>query len=474
MNKERIIHTTADEVPRPAQLLKLRCVACGTRAGYDVGAVFQDPQGEGAAPKECYTFTNYFRCQNCRSGGPWEIEDLWKLAVLKMRAAVDRKFDGFFLGHTHLFDGTCLQTPAMGEDYLLKLIQAEPRNAFLHTRLGNLLRGCGQADRCAEWYHKAVTLDPGDVEARYHLLSFAADAEDTPSEILHAPLLVRALLEGRTTNVPELTKGLAHCVVDLLRSSDDAFARHFLKGRHSLSDRKEDRFIRSLLVLEGDEDEILAEAAERLLQGKPEPAVLLQLDSPEPAGLPKPDLIPSLRDLVHAAALEPEKLVVAFLTDGQGHVRVEDRHAVSVSDGNKMTLWKVPSLRALFRGCQAPPPDMDHYPPAYAPYFFFLENQVLTLCDALGDQTDQDFEAIYAELRRRPDGRSLGAAHDLVWQVAALLLGRYPLSQAEFEAMIGALVRSTRKWSLRPISRNYVAYLRNTFGDDHATDMLPL
>jgi hypothetical protein len=72
-------------------------------------------------------------------------------------------------------------------------------------------------------------------------------------------------------------------------------------------------------------------------------------------------------------------------------------------------------------------------------------------------------EEIYSMLRRRPDGRSLGAVHDFLWQVAALLLGIHVLSAAEFETLIGALGRSTRKWGLRPVSRNYVAYLHKTF-----------
>ena len=36
------------------------------------------------------------------------------------------------------------------------------------------------------------------------------------------------------------------------------------------------------------------------------------------------------------------------------------------------------------------------------------------------------------------------------------------LSGAEFEALVGALERSARKWALRPVSRNYVAYLHKT------------
>jgi hypothetical protein len=111
---------------------------------------------------------------------------------------------------------------------------------------------------------------------------------------------------------------------------------------------------------------------------------------------------------------------------------------------------------------------MDHYPEEYSPHFYFIEHHVLALCDAMGDRTDQEMEEIYSMLRRRPDGRSLGAVHDVVWQVAALLLGTQVLSAAEFEALIGALERSTRRWALRPVSRNYVAFLRKTFEEVQA------
>ena len=179
-----------------------------------------------------------------------------------------------------------------------------------------------------------------------------------------------------------------------------------------------------------------------------------------------PHLFPTLRALVEGEGLQPEKLSVALEVDNRRNVRVPDKHSIPVHDGNKMALWQVPVLSDLFRGSQPPPPDMDHYPEEYAPRFFFIENHFLTLCEATGDRTDQEIEAIYSMLRRRPDGRSLGVAHDFLWQVSALLLGKQALSTAEFEALIGTLERSTRKWSLRPISRNYVAYLRQTFGKD--------
>jgi hypothetical protein len=185
------------------------------------------------------------------------------------------------------------------------------------------------------------------------------------------------------------------------------------------------------------------------------------------------DLVPSLRELVQAVDLAPERLVVAFERDTQKHIRLVDKNRISVSDGQKITSWPIPSLRELFRGERLPPTDMDHYPPQYTPHFFFIETQVLALCDAMGDRTDQELEEIYSALKRRPDGRSLGIAHDFLWQVMAVLLGRYALSEAEYEALVGALVRSTRKWGLRPVSRNYAAFLRQNLRGEHATFLLP-
>ena len=86
---------------------------------------------------------------------------------------------------------------------------------------------------------------------------------------------------------------------------------------------------------------------------------------------------------------------------------------------------------------------------------------LLTVCDAQGDPTDQEMEEIYSQIRRRPDGRSLGPVHDFLFQVSALTLGMHVLSQAEFEAIFGLLARSTRRWQERPVSRNYLSHLRS-------------
>lgn len=173
------------------------------------------------------------------------------------------------------------------------------------------------------------------------------------------------------------------------------------------------------------------------------------------------NLVPSLQAVVESADLEPAKLVVGLKGIRKGQVELADRHTVIVSDGNKIGTWIAPSLAELFRGDQLPPADLEHYPPEYVPYFFFIESQFLALCQAIGDRTDQEMEEIYSNLRRRPDGRSLGISHDFIWQVLALLLGKHVLSAAEFEGLIGALLGSARRWGLRPVSRFYVGYLKN-------------
>jgi hypothetical protein len=175
------------------------------------------------------------------------------------------------------------------------------------------------------------------------------------------------------------------------------------------------------------------------------------------------NLFPTLRSLVESEGLGAERLSVLLEADDQGNIRVPDKHLVPVYDGSKMARWQVPALGELCRGSQTPPPDMDHYPKEYCADFYFIEKHLLTACAAKRDRTDQEMEEICSMLRRRPDGRSLGVLHDFIWQVAALLLGTRALSQAEFEALLGALERSTRKWGLRPVSRNYVAYVHRTF-----------
>ena len=159
--------------------------------------------------------------------------------------------------------------------------------------------------------------------------------------------------------------------------------------------------------------------------------------------------------------MDPAAIRLAIKVKHDRRIQIPDRRIVSVSDGKDLVEWTVGSLSELFRGEQVPPPDLQQYASEYVPCFFFIESHLLMLCDAIGDRTDQEMEEVYAALRRRPDGRSLNPVHDIMWQVSALLLGKYALSAAEFEGIMEALLGSARRWGLRPVSRFYVDYLRN-------------
>lgn len=175
-------------------------------------------------------------------------------------------------------------------------------------------------------------------------------------------------------------------------------------------------------------------------------------------------LHPSLQDLVTQAGLDPALLQVGHPVR-EAAAPAPARESLFLIAGDAFASWDVPSLRALFRGSRVPP-EMTDYPPEYVPVFFQIERQVLAASriGALSRvPTDAELEEGFANLRRRPDGRSFGPAHDLVWQAAALALGTFALSEAEFGAIAGRLSRSARSWKKGPASREYVAYLQRTF-----------
>ena len=182
------------------------------------------------------------------------------------------------------------------------------------------------------------------------------------------------------------------------------------------------------------------------------------------AALKAVDLHPWLQEVVKANGLKTKKLTVGLkIKDNKPDLA--DRSEVLMYDGEKGAIWKVPSLRGLFRGDKPAPTNMyDGPPPAYMPMFYFIEHHVLTFCDGLRDRTDGEFEEAFSNLRRRPDGKSLSDLHFFLWQVAAGLLGTRPLSAAEFDAIIGRLAQSGRTFRMGGSSRNYIATLRGTLG----------
>lgn len=175
------------------------------------------------------------------------------------------------------------------------------------------------------------------------------------------------------------------------------------------------------------------------------------------------DLTESLKAAADEGGLRPNDLFLSILFNPEGTVGQGDRRDLILGNGRQLVEWRVESLRSLFRGSRQPPPesDMSRYPAAYVPFFYRVEYNAFRFCRSAGlNPTDQEFLEIYSEMRRRPDGKSLGPLHDTVWQSAALVLGLRPWSEAEYLAVFGQLVRSARRFRMGASSRFYIAYVR--------------
>jgi hypothetical protein len=84
----------------------------------------------------------WFRGVSCGSPGPWEVADYWPLLGLALRARTGLDHEDLVLGRCELFDGTSLQTPAMGEDYLRGLLDQRGDEAKITTKFTDRLLGC--------------------------------------------------------------------------------------------------------------------------------------------------------------------------------------------------------------------------------------------------------------------------------------------------------------------------------------------
>lgn len=138
------------------------------------------------------------------------------------------------------------------------------------------------------------------------------------------------------------------------------------------------------------------------------------------------------------------------------------RSLIVLASGENIWSWEVPSLRALFRGDRQPPV-LGDYPEAYPKAFALLDIHLLEFARLKEVPRDDELHEIFSCLRRRPDGRSLGPLHDHLWRAAALVLGLQPLSQAEFEAIMARLERSSRTFRESVSSRNMVEALWETY-----------
>ena len=87
-----------------------------------------------------------------------------------------------------------------------------------------------------------------------------------------------------------------------------------------------------------------------------------------------------------------------------------NRHEIWVSDGLRTVRWQVDALRPLYRGNRRPPSDaeMAHYPPSTSCSFTASSTTSCSSASSHAHLLMREFIEIYAQMRRRPDGRAWG------------------------------------------------------------------
>ncbi|HTG44168.1 MAG TPA: hypothetical protein VK633_06515 [Verrucomicrobiae bacterium] len=180
------------------------------------------------------------------------------------------------------------------------------------------------------------------------------------------------------------------------------------------------------------------------------------------------EFVPGLREVFGKRLPDPAKnlqLAVPVKDPGkypEATPAGTDRRDLAITNGAEYWTWSVTSLGELFRGDKEPP-ILGDYPAAYNDSFALLDAHVVEISRIFGDRRDKELEEIFSRLRRRPDGKSLGFAHDYMWQACALVLGTRVLSQREFEAIMARVELSCRRFGQGSTSRNYAQSLRSLF-----------
>ncbi|MDA2926378.1 tetratricopeptide repeat protein [Acidobacteria bacterium AH-259-G07] len=313
-----------DSLPPISHTLKLVCRDCGKAGVYDVGHIFVDSDKDAHGTWQTQ-FSNYFRCRSCGWPGPWDIADYLKLIALTLKSRVVSDV-GLYWGALQLFDGTRLQTPAMAEEYLKDLIRKDPDSAFLHTRLGNLFRRCGQNEAASEHYQEAVQLDPNDIEAHHHLNQFAGRKSRYQDALQHSGVIIHSIMTGGARAESDaLTKFVLNSTLSRLREQRRQFIAAINGNGEVHPGSPAFKLIERVLNEEGDDQEIV-EGLYATCLGEVEP----REDARELA----PDLSPELCSqilegaLIRAEEVNPQMSVRSFVDAGVQY-RVLDQYCLN-------------------------------------------------------------------------------------------------------------------------------------------------
>ncbi|HZH77383.1 MAG TPA: hypothetical protein VEY88_15245 [Archangium sp.] len=152
---------------------------------------------------------------------------------------------------------------------------------------------------------------------------------------------------------------------------------------------------------------------------------------------------------------QPELLRVAIQRDEQKQV-MRLRGEVPVMGNEGLMLVSLKPVTKLWTGSAVPPDLSRTPPPRYQPFLLLLESTAANYCAAVAKpETDDEFERLFRQLRRRPDGEDAHPLFSYLQGAVRLYLSLRDVSQAEFEAVVNRLSQSAKWHSTHVGSTNY-------------------
>jgi hypothetical protein len=216
---------TPRQIPPFHGKLELICKSCGAKGKYKVGRIiFSLHRVNENSPQEALEeglgFSALVRCPKCKAGGPWGLptKSLALLVGLLSDDSQSPQEKGIQFGLLQMFDGTLVRSAVEAEEHLKKLIAANPEDYFLWSRLGNVYDSAEEDQLAMEAFHKAVELNPLDVESHHSLGNYylVLGQREKAAHHYHQVLLHCQDAPARTKAKPKLLRGIVrYCLEDL-------------------------------------------------------------------------------------------------------------------------------------------------------------------------------------------------------------------------------------------------------------------
>lgn len=154
---------------------------------------------------------------------------------------------------------------------------------------------------------------------------------------------------------------------------------------------------------------------------------------------------------------QTELLRIPIQVSPRGQVTPLDEEVPVMEAGSPgLALVKLKPISQLWTGTAVPPSMAGTPPEQYDPFFLMLELTAADYCGTMRKAVlDTEFERLYRQLRRRPDGTDANPLFSYLRAAARLYMSLRNVSRAEFEAVAQRLSQSGRHFSTHVGSTNY-------------------